>query len=313
LDLRDLDTFENAPSKCIYPPSLFVAPIVLVFTTEYRMLNRRLSALVLFPGLLTLSGCAQKYTRHMSETYKESKIGETTIGVVALPELSYTPPSSCMGGGDGGKGPKYQAEWNEGLMKSLAAAFKKQKFISIPVARLDEIGIDAPSFFSLADAGIEKMGVHQYEAQGGELQPVDYQPSRSDGKMKIWLNKLKEKDSVDFVIALVDPKMTGETHTSYNAPVMGPNGAMMGGGSSSVTVYTSDARFGVWSTETGELAYASGSIAASSGFCFFMSPQSASINGNNSDMGEQLKALITAFLRRMPESRVELGRADLVR
>lgn len=282
------------------------------------MLNRRLCVLLLLSSLPVLTGCAQKYTRHMSETYKENKIGAVTIGVVALPEMSYVPPSSCFGNGGTENGPKYREEWNESLIKTLTASFPKQKFVSLPLGRLEELGIEPASFFSLADANLEKMGVHQYEAQGGQIEPIDYQPSRADGKMKLWLNKLKEKDSIDFVIALVDPKMTGEVRqTGGGAPMMmstpGGGMAMGGGGSSSITVYTSDARFGVWSAETGEIAYGAGSIAASSGFCFFVSPQSASIDGHSSDLRDQLKELITAFLRTLPDSGVRLGQASAAR
>jgi hypothetical protein len=296
--------FESAGSKCIYSRA-FPSRIRKRFLQEFHMAKRRVTVPLLFAGLMALTGCAQKYTRHMSETYKENKIGAVTIGVVTLPELTYVPPSSCFGSGGSGNGPKYREEWNESLIKTLKESFPKQKFVAVPLGRLEELGIEPASFFSLADANLEKLGVHQYEAQGGELQPIDYQPSRSDGKMKIWLNKLKEKDSIDFVIALVDPRMTGETHTSYNA---GP-----GGGTSSYTVYTSDARFGVWSAETGEIAYGAGAIAASSGFCFFVSPQSASIDGHSSDLRDQLKELITAFLRTLPDGGVRLGRASAAR
>jgi hypothetical protein len=107
---------------------------------------------------------------------------------------------------------------------------------------------------------------------------MDYQPSRSSGQMRNWLGKLREKDSVDYVIALVEPKMTGTVHSSYS-----PNGG------SSYTVYTTNVRFGVWSAESGELAYASGAIASTSGFCIFLSPQSAAIDDNNRDLSNQLQ------------------------
>jgi hypothetical protein len=264
------------------------------------MNHLRICLPTLAAAAVLLSGCAQKYTRHMSETYKDKKIDSVTFGVVSLPELTYTPPSSCMSGeGKAGDGPKYRKEWEAKMIKSLSASFKKQRFVSIPSEGLEELGISAPSFFSAAEADIEKMGVAEYEANGGEERKIDYQPSRPGGTMRAWGAKLKEKDSVDYIIALVQPKMTGETHTSYGA-----NGQM-----TTTTTYTTNVRFGIWSAESGELAYASGAIAASSGFCFFVSPQSASIDGNAGDISTQLKALITAFLNRMPGERLQVGQA----
>ena len=268
---------------------------------------------LLVPKLLFLSfsfmlfqGCAKKYTRHMSETYKEAKIDSVTFGVVSLPEMEYLPPTSCMSGSGGkGDGAKYQAEWEAKVMKSLTTTFKKHKFKAIQIERLEELGISAPSFQSQAEEDIEKMGVEEYEAQGGTLRPMEYLPARSGGRMRDWGAKLKQNDSVDFIIALVQPKMSGEIHHSYSAPAPG----QFGGGGSSTTVYTTNVRYGIWSAETGELAYASGSIAASSGFCFFMSPQTMSIEGNTGDMSTQLKALITAFLKLTPAERLEVGRA----
>jgi hypothetical protein len=271
------------------------------------MIRFGLRPLLLPLALFAWSGCAQKYTRHMSETYKEKKIDAVTFGVIALPELTYNPPSSCMSGGNKGDGTKYRAEWDKMLMKKLSAAFKKQRFVSIPAERLEEIGISAPTFQSRAEEDLEKMGVQEYEAQGGTVRPIEYLPAHASGQMREWGMKLREKDSIDYIIALVDPKMTGEIRTTYNA-AGGANG--MGGGMSSTTVYTSNARFGIWSAETGELAYASGSIAASSGFCIFMSPQSMSLDGNTGDMSTQLKALITAFLNRLPAERLEVGQAS---
>jgi hypothetical protein len=262
---------------------------------------------LLLSGLL-MSACTQKYTRHMSETYKETKINSVTFGIISLPELNYQPPSSCMGPGDASKGPKYHAEWEEKVVKSLSTTFKKQKFVSIPEGRLQELGISAPSFYSEAEKDIEKMGVEEYESKGGELRPIEYLPSRPGGQMRNWGAKLKAEDSIDYIIALVSPKMSGEIQTTYTA---GGGVGGMGGSTSSRTVYTTNVRFGIWSAETGELAYASGSIAASSGFCIFMSPQSMSIDGNTGDMSTQLKSLITAFLNQLPSERLQVGQANL--
>jgi len=265
------------------------------------------------PAVLSLSGCSQKYTRHMSETYKDTKIGHVTFAVLAVPSLDYRPPSSCFGGGrSDADADKYRDEWEKQLIKTLSSNFPKQKFISITPARMDEIGIPSASLFSSAETDIEKMGVQSYDAQGGQEKPIDYQPSRQNAQMRMWGQKLKEKDSIDFIIALVHPKMTGEVTSTPGTmmPTGGPGGGMMMTGGSTSTSYTSDARFGIWSAETGELAYASGSIAASSGFCIFVSPQSASINDNTGDMAIQLKALVTAFLQHLPADRIRLGQAS---
>jgi len=252
-----------------------------------------------------LGGCSQSYTRHMSETYKDNKLGPVRFGVVAMPSLDYNPPSSCFGGGSNdADAEKYRMEWQRELVKSLATAFPKQKFTSIPLARMDELGIKSESFFSRAEADIVKMGVEQYEVQGGQEKPLYYKAAQRDPEMQIWGNKLHAADSIDFIVALVAPKMTGETH-SNGGMVMTPmpgggGGMMMGGGGGTSTSYTADARFGIWSAETGEIAYASGNIASSSGFCIFQSPQSGSISSYSGDMAQKLKDLITAFLHRLP-------------
>lgn len=260
----------------------------------------------------------------MSETYKEKKIDSVSFGIMSLPQLEYSPPSSCFGPGDASKGPTYRTEWEERLVKSLSSNFKKQKFISIQEDTLEAMGISAPAFYSEAENELERVGVEEYESKGGELRPIEIVPAKSGSKMKFWGTKLKEKDSIDFLIALVKPRMSGEVQTSSNAGFGGGmnaaggfgggmNGAGgfggVGGGTSSRTIYTTNVRFGIWSTETGELVYASGSIAASSGFCVFMSPQSMSIEDNTSDMSTQLKALITAFLNRHEPDLIKLGQA----
>ncbi|MDB5105717.1 MAG: hypothetical protein JWP91_3406 [Fibrobacteres bacterium] len=247
---------------------------------------------------LVSTGCSERYTRHMSEDYKDKKLDGVTFGILSMPEMEYSPPSSCMSNGHPEDGPKYRKEWEGRIIKSLTGAFKKQKFVSIPSERLEELGISAPSFYSLAASDIGKMGLSQYNDNGGNIKPIDYQPSRGGGQMKAWAEKLKQNDSVDYIIALVDPKMIGKIITTYTT-----------NGSSSSTVYTADVRYGVWSAETGELAYASGTISNSGGFC--LSPQSSAISGSGSDMSTQLKDLITAFLNRLDPERLQLGQATL--
>lgn len=265
------------------------------------MKPNRLFAFAALALALAFSGCARRYTRHMSETYKEKKIDGVTFGILSMPEMEYQPPSNCMSNGKPEDGPKYQKEWEGRLIKTMTGAFKKQKFVSIPAARLEELGISAPSFYSSAASDIDKMGVQEYNEPA--VKPIDYQPSRSGGQMKAWAAKLKENDSVDYIIALVDPKMTGEIVTTYNA----------NGGASSSTVYTANVRYGVWSAETGELAFASGTLSKSGGFCVFMSPQSAAISGSGTDMSNELKNLITAFLKRLEADRLEVGLASPLR
>ncbi|MBW8886537.1 MAG: hypothetical protein JF616_02165 [Fibrobacteres bacterium] len=253
-----------------------------------------------------MGGCSQTYTHHMSETYKDSKLDKVRFGVVAMPTMEYNPPSSCFGGGSNdADAEKYRMEWERELVKSLGTSFPKQKFISIPLTQLDELGIKSESFFSRAETDIVKMGVEQYEVQGGQEKPLIYKAAQRDPEMQTWGSKIRAADSVDFIIALVTPKMTGETHSNGGGMMMGPmpgggGGMMMGGGGGTSTSYTADARFGIWSAETGEIAYASGSISSSGGFCIFQSPQSGSISTYSGDMAQRLKELITAFLQRLP-------------
>jgi hypothetical protein len=264
--------------------------------------------IALAAAVLGLGGCSQTYTRHMSETYKDNKLGPVKFGVVAMPSMEYNPPSSCFGGGSNdADAEKYRMEWERELVKSLATSFPKQKFTSIPLTQLDELGIKSESFFSRAETDIVKMGVEQYEVQGGQEKPLVYKASQRDPEMQTWGSKIRAADSVDFIIALVTPKMTGETHSNGGSGMMmappmagGGGGMMMGGGGGTSTSYTADARFGIWSAETGEIAYASGNISSSSGFCFFQSPQSGSISTYSGDMAQRLKELITAFLQSLP-------------
>ncbi len=264
-------------------------------------MSHKLSLLFLvMASAVVWNGCSDRYTRHMNESYKDKKIDSVTIGIAFMPQLDYRPPASCFGNGNPENGPKYRTEWETKTLKTLNESFKKQRFVSIPTQRLDELGIDAPSFFTAALVDIHNMGVSEYTPMGGEIRPMDYQPSRSGGQMHEWLAKLREKDSVDYVIILVEPKMTGETQTSYtqNGPV-------------SSTSFTTNVRFGVWSSETGSLAYASGAISSSTGFCLFLSPQSAAIDGNSRDILDQLKSLITAFLNQLQKNQDGLRQASL--
>jgi hypothetical protein len=263
------------------------------------------TGIALLAVLAFMGGCSHTYTRHMSENYKGKKLDKVVFGVIAMPSMEYNPPSSCFGGGSNeADGEKYRREWERELVKSLKTAFPKQYFVSLPLARLSEVGIKPESFFSRAEQDIAKMGVEDYEVQGGQEKPLIYQSSQRDGEMQVWGSKLKASDSVDYIIALVEPKMTGETHSNPGMMAPAPGGGMMMTGGGTSTTYTADARFGIWSTETGELAYASGDIANSGGFCLFQSPQSGSIASFSDEMARRLKDLITAFLQRLPADAV---------
>ncbi len=256
-------------------------------------------------GLLFF-GCSQVYTQHLNENYKGKKLASVSFGIVSLPELYYTEPSSCFGNNNSDLGPTYRTEWETKLIKTLSFSFKKQRFVSIDEARLKALGMSTPALYSTAEADIASAGVEEYESQGGNKRPLAYIPSRSNGKMQALGTRLKEKDSIDYIIVLVDPKMSGETHYVAGSPGVGGAPGTAGG---TQTIYTANVRFGIWSAETGELLYASGSIAASSGFCVFQSPQSGSIGGNTEDMSTQLKSLISAFLIRLSPERLEVGQA----
>jgi hypothetical protein len=252
--------------------------------------------------ILNLAGCASHYSRHMSETYKDAKLEAKTFAILPLAEIDYHPPSSCMGSG-GGSGAKYQEPWTKAVGSSLKSAFPKHTFRILEDGELEERNINPALLYSQAADEISGMGVTKLESSP-EAPKLSIEPSRAGGKVGRSIRALGDSDKVDYVIILASPKMTGEVHHTYNAQ----------GGASAMTVYTSDVQFGVWSVETGELAYASGAISASSGFCIFVSPQQASINGTTSGMAQQLKALIARLLKDEAERVVSAGRqASLAR
>lgn len=255
----------------------------------------------LFSALLALiavgfSGCASYYTRHLSETYKDAKIEGKSFAILPVMDIAYQPPSNCMGSGSG-SGEKYRKTWLDAVEKDLRSHFKNQKFRTYAPEELEELRIDAPALYSAAADDISAMGVNRLGSSPNGAPKVTVETARPGGKAGRYLRYLHDSDKVDYVIILVEPKMTGETHSNYNAQ----------GGMSSYTVYTSDVQFGVWSAETGELAYSAGSINASSGFCFFVTPQQASIDGTANDIATQLKALIARLLEEKTARPVELG------
>lgn len=255
-------------------------------------------ASIVFPlAAALLSGCASYYTRHMSEHFKDAKIEKKTFAILPVMDISYQPPSSCFGPGSG-SGEMYRKPWLETVEKDLRAQFKTHSFRTYAPEELEALRVDVPSLYSAASDEINTMGVSLLESSPNGPPKVTYEAARAGGKVGRFLRALHDSDKVDYVIVLVEPKMVGETHTSYNAGT---------GGMSSYTVYTSDMRFGVWSAESGELAYSSGSIGSSSGFCFFLSPQQGSINGSSNDMALQLKVLIARLLEKESQRPVELG------
>lgn len=245
----------------------------------------------------SLTACSRHYSRHMSETYKDAKLEAKTFAILPLMDIDYRPPSNCFGSGGSGTGAQYEKPWNAAVEKSLKTAFAKHTFRLYDAAELEELKIDAPSLYSQAGDEIMGMGVADL-GSSPETPKLAYEPARAAGKVGRVIRALHDSDKVDYVIMLVSPKMTGEVHTSHNAQ----------GGMSYHTVYTSDVQFGVWAAESGELAYASGSIAASSGFCFFVSPQQGSIDGASGDMTTQLKALIARILQEEAERVARAGR-----
>lgn len=251
-----------------------------------------------------LAGCASQYTRAMSETHKEAKIAGKSFAILPVMDIDYQPPSSCFGSGDKADGSRYEGPWLSEVEKNLKAGFKTQTFKVYTPAELKELRIDAPSLYSSASDEIAAMGVHRVETNLDGI-PMTYKTGRA-GSVKPYLEPLHAGDSVDYVILLVQPKMTGQTqhNAGHYQAAPGGGGAFVGGGT--VTTYTSDIQFGVWSAETGELVYASGAINASSGFCLFVSPQQASINGTATDITTQLKALIARILGQEPGA-LELG------
>lgn len=245
---------------------------------------------------MAFTGCASHYSRHMSETYKDAKLEAKTFAILPLSDINYQPPSNCMGSG-GGSGAKYQEPWTKAVESSLKSSFAKHTFRVFQTEELEERKINPALLYSQAADEISGMGVTKLESSP-EAPKVGIEPTRSGGKVGRAIRALGDSDKVDYVIILASPKMTGEVHHNYSAQ----------GGMSSMTVYTSDVQFGVWSVETGELAYASGAISASSGFCFFVSPQQASINGTSSGLAQQLKALIAKLLRDEAERVAHAGR-----
>lgn len=255
------------------------------------------------PALLAASlaffGCSGKYSRHMSETYKDAKLERKTFAVLPVMDIDYTPPSSCFGSGSG-SGSEYEGPWLNAVEKDLKSTFKAHRFIVYSGAELKEMRINLPGLYTDAASEISIMGVKRYDAGPGEEKPLAYEPARPAGKVARHIAALRERDSIDYVILLVEPKMKGETQTHYNAQ----------GGMSTSTKFTSDVQFGVWSAETGELAYSSGAISTSTGFCFFLSPQQGSINGSSRDLSVQLKQLIAKVLREGGGPAIALGGLD---
>lgn len=243
-----------------------------------------------------LGGCVSYYTRHMSETWKDAKVEGKTFVILPVMDIEYNPPKGCFGSGSK-DGSVYEKPWLDAVVKSLRSSFKKQTFQMLTREDVAGMGFDVPALYSAASDDILSMGVAKTESGPGGPPKVVYEPARGPGKAGQLLNGLGDSAKADYVILLVQPKMTGQVHYTHTAQ-----------GVSAHTVYTSDVHFGVWSAETGELAYASGAINGSSGFCFFISAQQASINGTSSDIAQQLKVLIARLLReeKLP---VELTRA----
>lgn len=243
-----------------------------------------------------LGGCASYYTRQMSEAHKDAKIAGKSFAILPVLDIDYQPPSDCFSSGNS-DGSKYEGPWVEAVEKDLKASFKTQTFKVYSPEELRQLRIEAPSLYSAAADEIAAMGVRKLEASPDGPPKVSYKPTRS-GSVRAYLQPLHDSGKVDYVILLVQPKMTGRTDHQpghYNAAPGAAGGGHFAGGSTTTT-YTSDIRFGVWSAETGELIYASGAINASSGFCLVATPQQGSINGTATDIATQLKALIARLL-----------------
>lgn len=271
-------------------------------------MGRCFSTAVLIVSAAFLTGCASYYTRHMSETYKDEKIQKKSFAILPILDIEYNPPSSCFGEG-GGSGDKYEQPWLKSVESSLRTRFKDQTFKVYSAEELTELRINQPSLYSAASDEIMTMGVRRVENTPDGPPKLAYETARPAGKVAPYIRPLHDSDKVDYVILLVQPKMTGEIHHHAGTYGAMPGGGMGFSGGGATTTYTSDVQFGIWSAETGELAYSSGAINASSGFCVFVSPQQASIDGTATNISDQLKALIARLLGE--EARpLELGRLD---